>query len=106
MSKRSCKSNWRLIFSAFTKNKPERAPNHRPALPSMLLLQARQSPGEKSMGKEGGVGGSQYAAFTGKGGEEEERESDSHGALQRVSVAGLGCRVRKRIQHTLCWYII
>lgn len=62
---------------------------------------------EKSKGKEQGGGGSQYVAFTGKGGGEEEGENDSHEALsKRVLAADLGCRVQNRIQHTLCWYII
>lgn len=33
------------------------------------------------MGKEGGVGGFQYVVFIGKGGEEEERESNFYGVL-------------------------
>lgn len=38
------------------------------------------SSGESSMGKEGDSGGSQRAAFTGKGGGEEDGETNSHGA--------------------------
>lgn len=45
------------------------------------------SSGESSMGKEGDSGGSQRAAFTGKGGGEEDGETNSHGARQD----GFGC---------------
>lgn len=45
-------------------------------------------------------------AFTGKDGGEEDGETILMKLSKMVLVAGLGCRVRKRIQHTPCWYII
>lgn len=98
--------NCRLIFRASVKN-------DRKGLPAAGLPYRPHSrhshavPGGEVHGGEGGAGVSQYAAFTGKGGGEEKGEKDSLEWLSKmVLVAGLGCRVRNRIQHALCWYII
>lgn len=67
---------------------------------------AIRSLGEKSMERRGSWG-PPGCSFYWEGWRGEEGENGSLDALSKiVLVAGLGCRVRKRIQHALCWYII
>ena len=73
----------------------------------MLVLQAMRSLGEKSMGKGGVLEAPRMQLLLGRmEGKRKEKERFSGSPGRWLQLLAWGCRVRKRIQHPLSWYII